>query len=269
MLDRLCMHLHVPTLETICIGIYQHNQTAKVRLPPPANTDLAHMSHGNHIPPIIGEGDVSNTALRLLELERDVRANLAEGLTDFISFDMHLTRSGSSTARRNASGSPCRCGGVVTDVATASIVLYHVKVPEVDLSSGGAHGEERVEAGKSEEAEVHEEWSRVVGLELEKTLVSAAKGRACVAVFVRGGCKLGRWRWILRTEVLDCPEDDGVLVCGSRYDVVAVERNTAAAGRLEGYIPPSRLTTGMGGHGEVHTSRHSWCGSWRSRSAGT
>lgn len=197
------------------------------------------MSYGNHIPPIIRESDVSNTTLRLLELKRDVRADLDEELADFISFDMHLTRSGGSTARCNASGSPCRCGGgVVTDVATAPIVLYHVKVPDVDLSGGGAHGEERVEARESEEAEVHEEWSRVVGLELEKTLVSAAKGGACVAVFVRGGCKLGRWRWILRTEVLDRPEDDGVLVCGSRYDVVAVERNTAA-GRLEGCIPPS------------------------------
>lgn len=192
------------------------------------------MSHGHHVPPIVRESNVSNAALCLLKLKGSMRADLSKELTDIVSLDMDLARGRSSRARRNAaarftSGGD-RGGNVVADAGAAAVLLDHVEVPEVDAAGGGAHGEQRVVPGRGEQVEVHVERDRVVSLELQEPLEAAAEGGARVAVLVRGGRELGPGRWVLRTEVLDRPEDDDVLVSGAREDVVAVERDTAATG---------------------------------------
>jgi len=177
---------------------------------------------------------MSNAALRLLKLQRSMGTDLPKELADIVSFDVDLPRGGSSATWSGAARFPGGDREVFADAGAASIHLYHIEIPEVDFASGGAHGEEWVVAGRGEDAEVHVEGDCIVRLELEEPFEGAAEGGARVAVLMGGRRELGRRRWVLRAEVLDRPEDDDVLICGARDDVVAMERDTATAGMSEG-----------------------------------
>lgn len=223
---------------------------ARLALPALGNGDVPLVANGNHVVAGKAEGNVPDGALEFGNVQGKVGLDDSKDIADIVAFGMRGP--GPRTRPPNRQGTHPGCGGgggATTTSATLSVVvggvvvllvvviivqpaapavfLNRCQIPEEDLAVDVAHGQDGVHVWVGEEAKAQEEGVRVRRGELHDAFKGPAKGRARVAVFVRGGRLLVRRGGFFGIEVLDQPEHHLVLLGGPRQDEIAMKGDAA------------------------------------------